>query len=143
MRHIQRITASDVISRIPGLQPYDPAAGLTFDLLICAAGFEDRAGAIASIRPPAQVRGLLLIRYPTNELDNARCTAALNELVAADRRIDIAYDRYHFRRNLHAKLACKARASAHGRGFARSGRCVRHEFLCYFPGLACYFRGVA
>ena len=62
---------SDLLRVMPDLKPFDPQ--ISYDLLICALGFEDRTHRILDlIKGEGDLKRttLVLIKYPTNEKDN-------------------------------------------------------------------------
>lgn len=77
---VRLLKFEDACSDLPELSPWD---GLleSFDVFICAMGFEDRAPAIAkqlaATTAPSGHRRALVFQYPGNEVDNARNKDAL------------------------------------------------------------------
>lgn len=107
MKHIEPITASDILGQLPDLQAYSSAdiAPVEPDVLICAVGFEDRATALVDIDPPVRPKHLILVEYATNAPDNARSLAKLRSLAPEREHCVIPYERSSFRQKLRAELS--------------------------------------
>jgi|GEM_PF-7014151 len=103
---INRITKNDVLSSLPDLVSFSSnqmVAQSPVALLICTAGFEDRATAVVKAVSCCDIEGLLVLRYPTNLVENARSLEMLRGITAR-RAMELTYDRAEFRRSLRAAL---------------------------------------
>lgn len=112
MIHIDRIGSRDVISKLPDMQEVGEREPVLEDgdVLICAAGFEDRTTAIASqeISPNCKT---LLIEYSTNTNDNADNLKSLQSLTPSGPSEHVIYDRFEFRRKLTSSVRNLAEGS--------------------------------
>ena len=106
MIHIHRTTKNDILDRLPCHEPFsaDQFTGRRpISLLICSAGFEDRATAIVEATAGCEIEGLLILRYPTNVEENSRSLESLRG-IPAGRVIELTYDRADFRRSIRSIL---------------------------------------
>lgn len=105
MPEITQTTAADIRSKLPQLVPFDSAdVSGGIDLLICCAGFEDRATAIVDDLRSIEVRASILIVYPTNSDDNAAAIAKFLALGILKKPVEIVYERSAFFKNLRSAV---------------------------------------
>lgn len=106
MPEIQQRSLQDIIGQLPAMARVDgtmpPVA--TIDLLITAAGFEDRATAICAIATAVEMRHHVVITYPTNRNDNASSREKLIGLPHTGELHEVGYDRADFRTRLLQSL---------------------------------------
>jgi hypothetical protein len=105
MPEITEVTCADVLRELPSPVPFTTekmeAAGAM--LLICCAGFEDRASAVVKDVTDGSKADLILITYPTNPKDNAAALSAF-ELLGVRRQVPVAYERTSFLRTIRTAL---------------------------------------
>lgn len=112
MINIHQTAKNDVLDLLPNLVPFTKerlASSCPVSLLICTAGFEDRATSLAAEVAGCVIDALLILRYPTNVSENERSLATLRS-IAATRTIEITYDRGNFRRTFRNAIEQLLRA---------------------------------
>ena len=105
MPEITRITGADLWSKVPEIVPWNAKlceAGI--DLLICCAGFEDRATAVVDDLEGIEVRARILVVYPTNPSENASAIAKFHGLRGGVQ-AEILYERADFLSHIRKQLA--------------------------------------
>lgn len=106
MIHIQRTTKAEIQDALPSQVRFssEQAQGVSpVTVLICTAGFEDRASAIREAMHGIEIEALVILRYPTNAAENA-CSLERLRTIPAKRVVELAYDRAEFRRTIRTAL---------------------------------------
>jgi hypothetical protein len=100
--HVHRSDFSDIFPVLPERRLFD--TGLTPDILICSAGFEDRTCNIFSrYLKEDRLRDttVIVLRYPTNADENQRNLAVLaNPSNRVKEVLEVKYERCAFRSEL-------------------------------------------
>ena len=79
MARVTQITWSEIVATTPGFEPWHLEAAERVDLLVVAAGFEERARAILNADLWPNPKQVLAIEYPTNLEDNRETFDAIYE----------------------------------------------------------------
>lgn len=111
MPEVVQLAASDVLARMPEAVVWNETLLEAADVLICCAGFEDRATAFVKDLHHAKVARLIVVRYPTNEADNEVGAARLASTCAAGR-VELRYRRDSFYTDLKRELSATGTESA-------------------------------
>ncbi len=83
MPRVSQTTWPDVMASLPECTPWQSEANRTVDLLIAAAGFEERSRAILRRENWPSPTKILVVEYPTNTEDNDSTLAAFRNIGAA------------------------------------------------------------
>jgi hypothetical protein len=105
MVEIAEINSAEILSRLPEIVPWD--ASLLDDginVLICCAGFEDRATAILADLAGVPIRNGIVVLYSTNPADNVNALERFRHVTNWEIRTEFPYDRATFTSMLRQHL---------------------------------------
>lgn len=106
MPEIRTTTGADLWSKMPEIVPWDrKLCPEGIDLLICCAGFEDRAIAVADDLSTVSLQSSILVQYPTNPTENASAVSRLRALRDGQLHDDVPYDRGTFLSRIRKAVA--------------------------------------
>lgn len=106
MPEIIKIQTKDILRKLPDLIPWNTQniKHNNIDVLICCAGFEDRAKAISEELSHIHINTLIVIQYPTNLEENRESLASFKNL-SFDSIHEIKYERNNFYQQVVHKLS--------------------------------------
>ncbi len=98
MPEITQFDIAHVMHNLPELVPWNPALVSPghIDVLICCAGFEDRATAIVNDVIEISIDQVAIVVYATNTEDNAPALDKLRQISARSEHKELPYDRHNF-----------------------------------------------
>lgn len=98
MAELVEVTMADILRDLPEAVPWQSSnvADSRIDVLVCCAGFEDRARAILIDSRDMIVKNAVIIVYPTNREDNEAALEDFRKQESFENRIELTYDRRTF-----------------------------------------------
>ena len=107
MSTITEMMWNDILSGIGNVEPWPKEGVGMVDILIVAAGFEDRARAILDPSYWPNPKSLMTVIYPTNYKDNEMALSSMRERARDCLVTEVIYKRGNFRQSLRRHLCSK------------------------------------
>lgn len=105
MPTINRVDIDDILARFPELEQLDDSSFSSgIDLYIAGLGFEERANAVVKTIGSDRIAKAILVRYPSNEEENATNCEELVATLGKEKISEVVYDRATFDLVLHQTI---------------------------------------